>query len=254
MSNVLLSKDLEIEKVSFGVVKTLEDGAAVVSIAYDNVNNALFVQTPELLCKDGCVLKGRQAIFDASFKLNDKRENVVSYFSKMKEIDAKTVDFVVENSEKLFGRPLTHERVVGMYTPTLRTDSSQSHVSIMISMHGDVPSCPIQDTNGNEVSLNDVNVKGIRVTAILKCVGLWAAAGKMGLCWKTQALRCNPPTRCAFRDDGEQRICDAVNAEDDDGADDVLVVSGDEDEEEADVNPGSAAATDETKTVVVNTK
>lgn len=53
--------------------------------------------------------------------------------------------------------------------------------------------CPLFDSSGKRIPYDDLTSPGIRVTAIVECMGLWLIAGKCGLSWRVVSIRADPP-------------------------------------------------------------
>ena len=49
-SNIIKSSELDVSKVKYSDLKTLDNGAKVVYINYNTDNNPILLQTPELIC------------------------------------------------------------------------------------------------------------------------------------------------------------------------------------------------------------
>lgn len=68
--------------------------------------------------------------------------------------------------------------------------------------------CPAYDSLGTEVPKMELQKPGWRVTAIVKCLGLWVIAGKAGLSWRVISVRADPPTACTHAIIKDERIDD----------------------------------------------
>ena len=237
MTQVELAKDVDVSNISFGKIRVMNDGTRVVPLQYGN--GQLAIQIPEMVCREGASVTSTRASLILNIKKNDKRNGVHKFRDVLQQIDARIEEAAREYGAEWFQKnPAT-------YSSILRVDNAGQH-SILLSVpgHGDVFGCPVHNSGKMDVNVSDLAIKGIRVTAILKCAGVWIAAGRMGLSWKTAALRCDPPLRYVFNDDDRYHEKDEDVNTDDGLADDVLVLSGDDEEDDA----------SNVKTVIVNGK
>lgn len=265
MENVLIPKEVNVEKITFSDVKTSDvTGAKNAWISYGG--DQLYVQTPTMNCVYGLSKwkgeagKPDKYSIELSFQGMETNKSLAKFMDVVKALNEKVINTgfqkapewfrkkfqAVEYVESIYKSPIKYSKdketgeITDKYAPTLR---------INIPVENGKVTCPVYDDSKDPqlVDLMSVESKGAKMAAILKVSGVWIAGGQFGVTLRVQQLRVHARktiTGCAFKDDED----DANNVEDSDIEDDDCVDNddhsvdnanaihdGDEDGEEEDV-------------------
>lgn len=173
---VTLARDLDASDVSFGCARAIPGcGGEAFDVRHKSI--PLLLQTPEMSCKSGAVhIYEDQLVFD--MQLDDMRDSVACFVDALKRLECVVTEQFCDTGSR--------------FSSLIREDT------IRISVPRD---CPLQDINGGTVSEQDACMKGVKVAMILRCVGVWRFAGRVGISWRPIAVRCNVPAVYAFVDE-----------------------------------------------------
>jgi hypothetical protein len=219
MESVILPKNVSIENIKFGAVKTQPNGGKSIYISHNN--SPLIIQTPEMRCPFGLskwdkTEKGSDGIEKDSFKYDlllgfdgkDTRENIQIFYDKLEAFDKMLITAGVSNSMNWLGKKITSEEVIGeLFTPMIRhsrdkntgeiNDKYAPTFKVTIPYRDGKFQCDVFNKDRSEVDLTSVNLAGARVTAIIQCVGIWVVGKKYGCSFKVLqmmiTLRTNLP-------------------------------------------------------------
>jgi hypothetical protein len=174
---VTLARDLNISGVSFGCARAIPGscGGEAFDVRYDSI--PLLLQTPEMQCKSGAAhIDGDQLVFD--MHLDCTRDSVVRFADAVARIESVVTDEFCDAASR--------------FSPLIKGDT------LRISVPRDFP---VQDVHGNTLTERDACMKGVKVAMILRCMGVWRVAGRVGISWRPIAVRCEIPAVYAFVDD-----------------------------------------------------
>ena len=241
MTTPMLFSDIDFSKVTFSEPIHQKGRASKVYVNYDGKKFPL-VQTA--LCKvayNGISVfstdTGRdQFSVEQSFGGADQSEQIAMMQRKVGEFDDFLVSEGVKHSKEWFKQPgLTAQVCKAFLTPGLRvpkdretgepSDKWPNSFKLKLTPNEDMsdfnfPIYPISDEKTPSrieapSNLQDYVPKGSRVRAILKCGGLWIAAGRFGCTWYVEQLQVEPSERltgCAFIPTGEEREIKGVSS------------------------------------------
>lgn len=234
MSSPMLFSDLDFSRVTFSEPIHQKGRASKVYVNYDG-KKLPPIQTA--LCKvafngisvfsaDGA---RDQYSLEQSFGGADVNEQIAMMQRKVGDFDDFLVSAGVKHSKEWFKQPGMTEQVCRAFlTPGLRvpkdkdtgepTDKWPRTFKLKLTPNEDAsdfnfPIYPISDAKCPDrvsppTNIQDYVPKGSRVRAILKCGGLWIAAGRFGCTWYVEQLQVEPSERftgCAFIPTGEER-------------------------------------------------
>ena len=251
MENIILPANFSVKDIQYGTPRTLDSGGKSI---YLSLNKApIVIQTPEMWAPFGKQKweneKGvPKFTLDLSFKGQESRPVLETFYTKMTELDNKLIDDGVENSfEWLKKKNISREvasnlhtklvrhhvdkdtgEITNKYPPTFKLTLPWKAKNPANPSEGGDFTCEVFDNNKNRVDLNTIETKGCKVTAIIQCLGLWSAAGKYGCTWKVLQMRIVPPPTIkgyAFKEIENDKV------EDED------IDEGKEDEEDEEVDP-----------------
>jgi Zn-finger nucleic acid-binding protein len=226
-SSILLPRDIDVNKVSFGLPKQLNGGARVVPIGYDG--KAFIFQTARMSCNYGLSKWGEGVTakysLDGSFKDKDMNKSLENFFNFLKSLDEHLVKSGVANSVEWFKKRHSSEEVVeALYTHAVRypKDKATGEIShqyppsfkMNIPMQDGKVQVDVYDGKGNKIELTEADgmtLKGATVSAIVKCTGVWLAGGNFGLTFRVAQLRVesqrNALNEYAFQED-DDTVCE----------------------------------------------
>jgi len=105
----------------------------------------------------------------------------------------------VKNSKSWFKADLSRDVVKAFYTPTVKYSKDKEgnvlsyppNLKLKLPKNNDEFETKFYDVNGTPykgVPVEDLLAKGVQVTAIMECTGVWFAGSKFGLTWKAKQI------------------------------------------------------------------
>ena len=105
----------------------------------------------------------------------------------------------VKNSKLWFKADLSRDVVKAFYTPLVKYSKDKDgnvlsyppNLKLKLPKNNDEFEAKFYDVNGTPykgVPVEDLLVKGVQVTAIMECTGVWFAGSKYGLTWKAKQI------------------------------------------------------------------
>lgn len=190
LGRLVLAKDVDVNSISYDSSAT--GFSRMVPVSY--MGGPLVLQTPEML---GAVSMEDDTLqVQLSFKNMAVRPGLAAFHSVLSNMDNRT--------EQHF-EGLAFTILPQVYKE--RRDGTDEFFNITIPvLGGEEASCPITDSAGKKVTLQDLtahDLMGWRVTAIIKCLGVWVAIGRYGVSWQVTALRCDPHRRVTMLPDDD---------------------------------------------------
>ena len=193
--------------------KILDNGGKMVWIAYNN--SPLIVQLPTMKAPFGvsrwCDDKGNVEKYSLDLSFGGSSDKVAKTLEIFKSLDMKILQDGMDNSMNWFKKKYTSVEVMeALYYPIVRQPKEEKYsptIKLPLAFGDGTFKFNAFDNNKNKIDLLDVNTKGVDVTAIIQCTGLWIAGGKFGCSWKVQQLRLTPRATLpdyAFVDDDEE--------------------------------------------------
>ena len=230
-SQILLPKNIDVTKITFGAAKTLNGGARIVPVSYDG--KQFIFQTARMTCNYGLSKwgEGPTAKFslDGSFKNKEMNKSLDNFYNFLSKLDEYMVEKGVENSvEWLKKKHNSKDVVAAIYTNALRvpkdkdtgeyTDKYPPSFKMNLPFKEGKCMCNVYDKDEKLIDIMALgqNIKGATVSGIIKCTGVWLAGGNFGLTFRLEQLRIEPSQNMlngyAFQNDDEN-VC--VENEDD---------------------------------------
>jgi hypothetical protein len=215
MSQLIKGKNIDMNKVQFSDPNTLDNGAKLV---YVNYNNSKFtVQTPWMdmpwEMKAFTDDKWPKYTITASFRGMDENPDLQAFHDRLVELEEKIIDAGTENSLAWFKkrdqpRQVTQALFNNIVKVSTDRDTGEPDGKYPPTMKLKVPfrdgkwQCRLFNANdGGESyrindgtdSVEDVFVKNARVKCIIQCVGLWVAASSYMCQWKVVKAEVDVP-------------------------------------------------------------
>ena len=204
--SLVKGKNMNTSQITFAVPRTLDNGAKLV---YVNYNQGRFsVQTPwmSMPWKMGAYLEGEYPKYslDLSFKGMDENPDLKGFHDKLKEVEQKIIDGGLENSVAWFKKNIkSREGVAEKFNPIIKESRDKEtgepdgkwppSMKVKVPRRDGVWEFKVSNKDGTHYKINDTEnpdncedlfVKNTRVRGIIQCVGLWVASGNYMCQWK----------------------------------------------------------------------
>ena len=204
--SLVKGKNIDTSAIDFAVPRTLDNGAKLV---YVNYNQGRFsVQTPwmSMPWKMGAFTDGEYPKYsiDLSFKGMEEGNDLQLFHDKMKEVEQKIIDAGLENSVPWFKKKISsRDGVVEKFNPVIKESRDKEtgepdgkwppSMKVKVPRRDGVWELKVSNKDGTQYKINDsenpdncedIFVKNTRVRGIIQCVGLWVASGNYMCQWK----------------------------------------------------------------------
>lgn len=136
---------------------------------------------------------------ELSFRGNEQRPEIKEFMDVIAQMDEKLLEEGVKNSKTWFKADLSRDVVKAFYTPSLKYSKDKEgnvlsyppNIKLKLrKMNGEFET-KFYDINGNpykDIPIEDLLVKGVQVTAIIECAGVWFAGSKFGITWRAKQI------------------------------------------------------------------
>ena len=136
---------------------------------------------------------------ELSFRGNEQRPEIKEFMDVIANIDEKLLEEGVKNSKSWFKSDLSRDVVKAFYTPSLKYSKDKEgnvlsyppNIKLKLRKINNDFESKFYDLNGNPykcIPVEDILVKGVQVTAIIECAGVWFAGSKFGLTWRAKQI------------------------------------------------------------------
>jgi hypothetical protein len=243
--SLVKGKNIDTTVITFSVPKSLDNGAKLV---YVNYNQGRFsVQTPWMTMpwKMGAYTDGEYPKYsiDLSFKGMDENPDLQEFYNKFKSLEQTIIDGGLDNSVAWFKKNIkSRDGVVEKFGPIIKESRDKetgepdgkwpASMKVKVPCRDGVWECKVSNKDGTQYKINDsenpdncedIFVKNTRVRGIITCVGLWIASGNYMCQWKLTKAEVEVPESFSNEDfledsDGEDDV-EHEFVEDSDGED-----------------------------------
>jgi hypothetical protein len=136
---------------------------------------------------------------ELSFRGNEQRPEIKEFMDVISQIDEAMLAEGVKNSKSWFKGDLGRDVVKAFYTPSLKYSKDKEgnvlnyppNLKLKLRKVNNDFETKFYDINGNPykgIPVEDLLVKGVQVTAIIECAGVWFAGSKFGLTWRAKQI------------------------------------------------------------------
>lgn len=202
MSNIVDSSNFNSKNLAFSTPKQLPSGAKQ---AYVNYNGQkLVMQTAmEMSVPFGLNIADKfgppEYSVELSFRGNEQNAAIKDFMDLISQIDEKMLEEGVKNSKLWFKADVSRDVVKAFYTPSLKYSKDKEgnvlnyppNIKLKLRKLNNDFETKFYDVNGNpykDIPIEDLLVKGVQVTAIMECAGVWFAGSKFGLTWRAKQI------------------------------------------------------------------
>ena len=136
---------------------------------------------------------------ELSFRGNEQRPEIKEFMDVIAQIDEQMLTEGVKNSKSWFKGDLGRDVVKAFYTPSLKYSKDKEgnvlnyppNLKLKLRKVNNDFETKFYDINGNPykgIPVEDLLVKGVQVTGIIECAGVWFAGSKFGLTWRAKQI------------------------------------------------------------------
>jgi hypothetical protein len=136
---------------------------------------------------------------NVSFRGHELRAEVKEFMETMNQMDEFMISEGVKNSKAWFKADLSRDVVKAFYTPSVKYSKDKEgnvlsyppNIKLKLRKANGVFDTKFYDIQGKpytNVPVEDLLVKGVQLTAIMECGGVWFAGSKFGLTWRAKQI------------------------------------------------------------------
>jgi hypothetical protein len=136
---------------------------------------------------------------DLSFRGHEQRPEIKEFMDVISQIDETLLTEGVKNSKTWFKGDLGRDVVKAFYTPSLKYSKDKEgnvqpyppNIKLKLRKINNDFETKFYDIKGvpyKGIPVEDLLVKGVQVTAIIECAGVWFAGSKFGLTWRAKQI------------------------------------------------------------------
>lgn len=204
------------EKMEKGLIKVGEfkEGLpfAPVSVLDPETNKSsrIVIQTPEMSAPYGITLPwsakdngltlktiepNAKCTMDLSFEGIDKRPSMQCFKKGMECLDDHIVKSFTDRSLQIFNKKISEENIrEERFKSNIREETPKSAAAFKLSLNRKDGkfNFKVCDDSYNPIDLSQVETRKSKVTAIIKCNGIWKVGKNFGLSWSIEQMRIIP--------------------------------------------------------------
>jgi len=202
MSSIVYPSTFNTKNISISAPKTLQSGAKQAYISYNgerfNMQSAIAMTVPFGLSVADKWGPAEYSV-DLSFRGSDSRPEIKEFMDVMTQIDEFMINEGVKNSRAWFKEDFSREIIKAFYTPSVKYSKDKEgkvtnyppNLKAKLRKINNEFETKFYDLNGNpykNIPVEELLVKGVQVTAIIECGGVWFAGSKFGLTWRAKQI------------------------------------------------------------------
>jgi hypothetical protein len=202
MSSIVCSSNFNAKNINVSAPRQLASGAKQAYLNY--AGERLMMQTAlSMTAPFGLNVADKfgppEYSVDLSFRGVDQRPELKEFMDALSQLDETLINEGVKNSRAWFKADLGREVVKAFYTPSLKYSKDKEGnvlpypptIKLKLRKYDNQFETKFYDVNGkpyNNVPIEELLVKGVQVTAIMECSGVWFAGSKFGLTWRAKQI------------------------------------------------------------------
>jgi hypothetical protein len=202
MSKIVLPSTFDVKKLSISPIKALPSGAKQAYVSYDG--ERLVMQTASAMTAPfGLNIADKfgppQYSLDISFRGADQKPEIKQFMESMKALDEYLLNEAAKNSRAWFRQEMNKDILRFQQTPTVKYSKDKEgaildyppNMKLKLRKQDDEFVTKFYDLKGTPykgVPVQDLLLKGVQVTCIIECTGVWFAGGKFGLTWNAKQV------------------------------------------------------------------
>ena len=200
--SIVYPSNFNTKNITLTVPRSLQSGAKQAYLNYSGerlvMQSAVAMTTPfGLNCADK--FGPPEYSVDLSFRGHDQRPEVKEFMDTLIQLDEFMISEGVRNSKAWFKADLSRDVVKAFYTPVIKYSKDKEgnvlayppNIKLKLRRTNDQFDTKFYDVNGTpykDIPVEDLLVKGVQVTAIMDCGGVWFAGSKYGLTWRAKQI------------------------------------------------------------------
>ena len=231
MSSVICSSNFNVKNITISAPRQLQSGAKQANLNY--AGERFVLQTAlSMTCPFGLNVADKfgppEFSVDLSFRGVEQRAELKEFQDVISQIDEALISEGTKNAKTWFKADVGREVVKAFYTTSLKFSKDKEGnplpypptIKLKLRKYDGQFETKFYDVNGKpyrDVPLEELLVKGVQVTAIMECGGVWFAGSKFGLTWRAKQIAIHKlPEKMgdfAFRGLGSAKKAVAVSEE-----------------------------------------
>jgi hypothetical protein len=202
MSSIIYPSNFNSKNLTISAPRTLQSGAKQ---AYINIGGDKFIMQTAIAMTVpfGLNIADKygppEFSVDLSFRGADQRPEIKESLNVMTQLDEFMIQKGVENSVAWFKSKLSEDVIRAFYTPCVKYSKDKEgnvtsyppNLKVKLRKVNNDFETKFYDLNGSPykgVPVEELLVKGVQVTAIMECSGVWFAGSKFGLTWRAKQI------------------------------------------------------------------
>jgi len=201
-SSVIYPSTFSTKSITISAPRTLQSGAKQAYLNYDSgrlvMQTAVAMSVPfGLNCADK--FGPPEYSVDLSFRGHEQRPEIKEFMNVIEQIDRAMIAEGVKNSKAWFKADLKDDVVKAFYTPSLKYSKDKEgnvlsyppNIKLKLRKTNGEFDAKFYDINGaqyKDIPVEELLAKGVQVTAIMECGGVWFAGSKFGLTWRAKQI------------------------------------------------------------------
>jgi hypothetical protein len=202
MSNIICPANFNAKLISISAPRQLSSGAKQAYISYGG--EKLMMQTAlSMTAPFGLNIADKfgppEYSIDLSFRGYDQRPELKEFMDAIQQLDDALINEGVKNARAWFKTDSNRDVVKAFYTPSLKYSRDQDGniknypptIKLKLRKYDGVIETKFYDVNGkpyHNVAPEELLAKGVQVTAIMECAGVWFAGSKFGVTWRAKQI------------------------------------------------------------------
>lgn len=202
MSNIICPANFNAKLITISAPRQLSSGAKQAYISYGG--EKLLMQTAlSMTAPFGLNIADKfgppEYSVDLSFRGYDQRPELKEFMDAIQQLDDALINEGVKNARAWFKTDSNRDVVKAFYTPSLKYSRDQDGnvknypptIKLKLRKYDGVIETKFYDVNGkpyNNVAPEELLAKGVQVTAIMECAGVWFAGSKFGVTWRAKQI------------------------------------------------------------------
>ena len=202
MSSIVCPSNFSAKNLSVSAPRQLQSGAKQANLSYQG--ERLIMQTAlSMTVPFGLNVADKfgppEYSVDLSFRGVEQRPELKEFMDVMAQLDEAMINEGAKNAKSWFKADVGREVVKAFYTPSLKYSKDKEGnvlpypptIKLKLRKYDGQFETKFYDLHGKpyrDVPIEELLVKGVQVTAIMECGGVWFAGSKFGLTWKAKQI------------------------------------------------------------------
>jgi hypothetical protein len=202
MSSIVTIANFQTKSVTISPLKALQSGAKQAYVSYAGermlMQSAVSMTVPFGLNISEFGATPEYSV-NMSFRGSEQSAEIKQFLEAMNQLDEFMINEGVKNSKAWFKADLNKEVIKAFYTPCVKYSKDKDgnvlpyppNLKLKLRKMDGQFETKFYDVKGkpySNVPIEDLLVKGVQVTAIMECGGVWFAGSKFGLTWRAKQI------------------------------------------------------------------